>query len=142
MKYSFDKESIELISDILGGHYDVVDNCYSWTINSQLYNSRIVVNLYVNILPNNTNSISVQTPAGYFELHNIDCWDKFFEEEIVFFATNDSHLFSIFISKENGISFYANIDKVFLDTNIDKVDPSLLLAIMQLNIYNKYKAEN
>lgn len=141
MNYCFDEENIKLISNILETESNFLDDCYSWDVKSRLYKSAFAVNLYVNIKPKNTITISIQTAIGYYELHDIKCWNHFSNEEVVFFADSGSYLSCVFISKENGISIYANIEKNILELDINEVDPALLLGIMQLNIYSNYKNE-
>jgi hypothetical protein len=139
MNYSFDKNNIKLISDILGADPDFVDNCYTWNIKSKNYITNCSINLFTNIQMTNTNLISIQTLIGYYELHNVKCWNKFSDNEVAFFSDNGSQISVIFISTEYGVSLYAGMDQNILDKDITEIDPSLLLSAMQLNIYNNYK---
>ena len=139
MNYTFSKEDIELMSNIFQTKPEIIDNGYMWIITPQNYTSKFYFSLYTNIPPHNSNSISIQTACGYYELHNITSWSQFFSDEVVFFVDNDSHLSSVFVSKKYGISFYSNIDKNIFGKDINEIDPVLLLASMQLNIYYNYE---
>ena len=141
MNYYFDKESIKEISKIFNAEAEFEDNCYTWTTKTHDSKTTFFVNLYVNVPPNDTTTISIHTALGTFELHNIICWHKFLEKEIAFYADNDSLLSCIFISSENGICFFSNINKSICEKDITELEPALLLAAMQLNLYSNTKNE-
>ena len=139
MNYSFDAKSIKQISNILAVEAEFVDNCYTWLAKTQDNKATFYVKIYVNIPPDNTTTISIHTVLGTFELHNVVCWQHFLENEIVFYADNDSLLSCIFISVDSGISVFSNINKNIFEKDISEVEPALLLAAMQLNLYNHNK---
>jgi len=141
MNYFFDKESIKQISKVFNAEAEFEDNCYTWTTKTHDLKATFFVKLYVNTSHNNTTTVSIYTALGTFELHNVICWHQFIENEIVFYADNNSVLSCIFISDENGISFFSNIDKSIFDKDIRDVEPALLLAAMQLNLYCNTRKE-
>ncbi|MDR0926976.1 MAG: hypothetical protein LBO69_04335 [Ignavibacteria bacterium] len=137
MKKKFDKQSIDEITEILQSKPEVVDNnSFNWSLKSNSYLPNINVTLFVDLDGDGYGMVSVHTVLGYYELHNVRYWSRFATNEVVFFAEENGHISSLFVSYENGVSFYSNIDKALLNKDISTLDPALLLSIMQLSIFS------
>lgn len=136
MNRNFNSEDMNKISKILQVTPDVVDGCYTWILSSVNNLPRVSVSVFTKIKNSDKILIAVQTALGYLELHNVQGWDEFSSNEIVFFSEENDKLSSLFVSEEGGISLFANTSKNILEQEISEIDPALVLSVMQLSIYN------
>lgn len=136
----FDQEDIKRISEILkvepefvGGSY--ILNLFNKELNQLLFLS---VNNDIDYENNEQSSIiSVQTQYGYFELHNCTNYIIFEPDEVIFINSNDEKVSCLIISKDANCSMFSDIKRAILKTDISELNPSVLLAAMQLSLIEK-----
>ncbi len=139
MNITINLENIRNISTLLEQEPDIIDNCYTWSIENSKYSTPIYFSIYLNVNIENqpTALISIQTVHGYYELHNVTNFTVFPPDELFFSSLNNDKISSLIISKNSGVSLFANISKDILNSEIAELDSSLVLAALQLSIINK-----
>lgn len=133
---NFLKEDIERISEFLGIDAENYENSYSWKISNPSHSNQIfltISNLYNNF-EYIGNIINVQTPQGFFELHNTDNYLIFPPDEVFFISENQNKLSCLIIGKNSTCSLFSNIDINIFNQDIADLPQSILLAAMQLSI--------
>lgn len=137
MNIGFTKENIDEISRIFNSVPEEIQGCYNWMLVSPEKAPKIAVSLYTNINGGENILLSVQTALGCYELHNVKKWTAFSTQEIIFWTEENDKISAISIGCNHEVSFYANISKSILDEDITKIEPELLLSVMQLSLLIK-----
>jgi hypothetical protein len=137
MPFSFSKEDIEQINEILGAQPQEMDSSWSWRLANEQGNLSLVLNIYNEVeLGGETKGslISVQTKHGYFELHNCDSFLVFEPDEIIFVEAKEETVTSLIVGKACTCSLFSNISKEVLNADFDSLDAPVLLSAMQLSL--------
>lgn len=137
----FDLEKIKVIEDILEVKAEITSNSYTWTLKDSNNNTSIYFTIYTNIESQDEiiTLASVQTIYGYYELHNIQYMEVLIPYEVFFFAENNDKISCLSISKNRGLSIFANISKNTFNADISTIDPALLLSTLQLSLFENIK---
>lgn len=134
----FDINKIKIIEDTLNVKSESVADSYTWTIKDSRNNASIYFTLHPNIEYQGkyVTLASIQTIYGYYELHNIQKMEVLSHDEIFFFSETDDKISCLSISKNQGVSIFANISKDIFKTNIETLDSALLLSSLQLSLFD------
>ena len=137
MNTVLESEDIKFIANLFGQDPEVSDNNYSWVIKDPVSSNSIHFSIYKNIIISGESAVlvSVQTNHGYYELHGIKKWSFFPPDEIFFFAEHDNNISSLSISRNKGVSFFANVDKSIMEHDIAELDPALVLSTIQMSLF-------
>ncbi len=137
MSSLLDAGDINFISELFDQKVEIVDKTYSWTLKDSTNNPSIHFSIYTDVDINNKSItiVSVQTNYGYYELHEIKKWSFFPPDEIFFFAEHENILSSLSISKNRGVSFFANVDKSIMTKDILELDSALVLSTIQMSLF-------
>lgn len=137
MSFFFNKQDIKKIEEVLEAQAQEVEDSFSWrltnpktqqTLSFTIFNKvKLGADLLVTL-------ISVQTNHGYFELHNCTNYMIFEPEEVIFINQKDDLLSSLIIGKNCTCSLFSNINRHILNADFNTLDPSVLLAAMQLSL--------
>lgn len=137
MVFKFTNSDISSIENILGNVASYIDNSWTWKLKSSETNQTLVFTIYNSAKISSENEgvlISIQTQFGYFELHDCNAYLIFEPDEIIFINSQKDKLSSLVIGKSATCSLFSNIDRGILNTDFSELDPSVLLAAMQLSI--------
>jgi hypothetical protein len=136
MSFTFDKETIERISSVLGTDAERSGDSWSWKLTDPNNPKPLVCSLYNKVGINNKEMtmLSVQTRHGYYEIHNITNYMIFEPDEVIFISSEGSKISCLILGKEGSCSLYSNIEKDLLNADFADLDPALLLSAMQLSI--------
>jgi len=78
--------------------------------------------------------ISVQTHQGYIELHSVTGFVLIEPDEVMFIAKQADKFSGLVVGKTCTCSQFANVSTALLRADFTTLDPSLLMAAMQLSI--------
>ena len=97
----------------------------------------LAITLSTATLPDGTPSlvVSVQTPAGYVELHGVSHYLCMEPDEVMFLAQHANHqgtVSSMVIGTSCTCSQFANVRRDLLGADLVKLDPALLMATVQI----------
>jgi hypothetical protein len=137
MPFSFSKEDIEQISEILGEKPQQMDASWSWRLANDHGNLSLVLNIYNEVelgAESKGSLISVQTKHGYFELHDCDSFLVFEPDEIIFVESSEKTVTSLIVGKSCTCSLFSNISKDVLNADFASLDAPVLLSAMQLSL--------
>jgi hypothetical protein len=137
MNFQFKKDDIKKIGEILDAEPKSGEHSWVWNIKNLQTGQKLIISLYDKIDFTGGESgalVSVQSVHGYLELHNITQFIVFEPDEIIFIRDDDKHLSSLVVGREATASLYSNINREMLKHDYSELDPSVLLAAMQLAI--------
>mgnify|MGYP000906048418 FL=1 len=132
-------DDIKSIAKLFGQEPEKNGNTYAWNFkgsDDSQHNIYFAIHTGINLLGRTISIVSVQTIYGYYELHNIQRWEILLSDEVFFFTETNDEISCLSISKNNGVSIFANLSKDILSIDITEVDPSLLLSTLQLSIFD------
>ena len=138
---NFHKEDIEKISNFYGINYENYENSYTWKISNQRQTNQIFLTI-ANIddgVAHLGNIVSVQTPQGFFELHNCNNFMTFPPDEIFFISENEGKLSCLIVGRNSTCSLFSNIDLSIFEQDIIDLPQPILLSAMQLSIIRSSK---
>ncbi|HOV91530.1 MAG TPA: hypothetical protein PLC04_00390 [Candidatus Kapabacteria bacterium] len=132
----FNKVDIDKISNFLSTNFEEYAESYTWKIiNSENKNQFFLTISNINENFNNlSNIITIQTPQGFFELHNCNSYLIFPPDEIYFISENQNILSCLIVGRNSTCSLYSNINLDTFNYDISEIPQPLLLAAMQLSI--------
>ncbi|HVK38387.1 MAG TPA: hypothetical protein VNA88_07650 [Candidatus Kapabacteria bacterium] len=93
-----------------------------------------VVVLTLASLADESTVLSAQTVHGYFELHGVQRFVPVEPGEIIFVAETGDRISGLVVGREGTCSLFANVDRRTLSADFASIEPSLLLAAMQLGL--------
>jgi hypothetical protein len=136
MSFTFDKETIDKISSVLGTDPESSGDGWSWTLTDPHNPKPLVCSLYNQVKSGKSSMtmLSVQTRHGYYEIHNITNYLVFEPDEVFFISSENEKISCLILGKEGSCSLYSNIDKNIINADFEDLDPALLLSAMQLSI--------
>ncbi|MFA6569743.1 MAG: hypothetical protein WCT77_00700 [Bacteroidota bacterium] len=137
MSYTFTKEDIKAISNILECEPQEFESSWSWHIENEKAVQPLFLSVHNNVKLSNQSTgplISVQTRYGYFELHDCSSYLLFEPDEVIFVQSCNNKVSSMIVGKSGNCSLYSNIDKNNLNTDFSGLDPVVLLSAMQLSL--------
>lgn len=137
MNFFFNKEDIKKIEEVLEAQAQEVEDSFSWRLTNPKSQQALSFTIFnkVKLGADSLGSlISVQTNHGYFELHNCTNYMIFEPEEVIFINQNEDVLSSLIIGKNCTCSLFSNINRHILNADFNSLDPSVLLAAMQLSL--------
>ncbi len=137
MSFFFNKEDVKKIEEVLEAQAQEVENSFSLRLSNPKTHQALSLTIFNEVKLGGDSVgtlISVQTNHGYFELHNCTNYMIFEPEEVIFINQKDEVLSSLIIGKNCTCSLFSNINKHILNSDFNALDPSVLLAAMQLSL--------
>ncbi|HPI20313.1 MAG TPA: hypothetical protein PKY56_08080 [Candidatus Kapabacteria bacterium] len=137
MSFFFSKEDVKKIEEVLETQAQEVENSFSWRLSNPKSHQALSFTIFNEVQLGGDSLgtlISVQTNHGYFELHNCTNYMIFEPEEVIFINQKNEVLSSLIIGKNCTCSLFSNINKHILNADFNTLDPSVLLAAMQLSL--------
>jgi hypothetical protein len=137
MNFQFQKDDIDKISKTLGAEPKSGAHSWVWNIKNSQTGQKLIISLYdsVDFTGNESGAlVSVQSIHGYLELHDISQFIIFEPDEVIFIRSDEQYLSSLVVGREATASLYSNIKRDLLKHDYSELDPSVLLAAMQLAI--------
>ncbi len=125
-------ETLQAIATVLGAGHEKVGAEAVMTIGQTASTAAIV--LTFTDLGNDTTLLSAQTSYGYFELHNVTRYVPVEPDEVIFVGEEGERISGLVVGKQGTCSLFANVDRAILAGDLGKLEPSLLLAAMQLGL--------
>ena len=126
------KEQIEGLAKLLDAELVTSDSDYVLRIGGGESGPAIV--LSISFLQNSSVTLSAQTSYGYFELHTVSRMVPVEPDEVIFVAEDGQKVSGLVVSKQGACSLFANVERSLLSADLSTVEPSLLLAAMQLGL--------
>ncbi len=123
---------LESISKLLRAHLERVGGETVLSIGAGGATPSIV--LTVTELDNGLALLSAQTVHGYFELHNVQRYVGIETGEVIFVAEEGEKISGLVVGCEGNCSLFANVRRAILSADLAAIEPSLLLAAMQLGL--------
>ena len=90
--------------------------------------------LSISFLQNNSVVLSAQTSYGYFELHNVARMVPVEPDEVIFVAEDGGKISGLVVGRNGACSLFANVERTLISADLSTLEPSLLLAAMQLGL--------
>ncbi len=137
MAYTFSKDDISNISNLLDAEVKDFGNAYSWQLSNAQTQQNMVINLHNDVALGGDvkgSMISVQTQHGYYELHDCSFYIEFEPDEIIFVNADEEYVSCLIVGKQCSCSSFSKIRKEIINADFGKLDPAVLLAAMQLSI--------
>jgi len=78
--------------------------------------------------------VSAQTHQGYVELHDVTAYLCIEPDEVMFIAKRDDRFSSLVVGRTCTCSQFANIRPSLIKADLTSIDPTLLMAAMQLSL--------
>jgi hypothetical protein len=78
--------------------------------------------------------VSAQTPQGYLELHDVTAYLCIEPDEVMFIAKREDRFSSLVVGQAGTCSLFSNIDPSIIKADLTEIDPTLLMAAMQLSL--------
>lgn len=125
-------ESLESISSILGARLERMGADSVLSIGAGGSTPSIV--LTATILQDDSAVLSAQTIHGYFELHNVLRYVPIEPGEVIFVAEEGDRISGLVVGREGNCSLFANVLRSTLSADFATLEPTLLLAAMQLGL--------
>jgi hypothetical protein len=132
-------ETIQTIATVLGARIERSGNDTVLSIGRDQNSPSIV--LTITFLADGAAVLSAQTIHGYFELHNVDRFVPVEPDEVIFVAEEGGRISGLVVGREATCSLFANVDRSTLSADFTQLEPSLLLAAMQLGLVEMEPAE-
>lgn len=92
------------------------------------------------VLEDETVILSAQTVHGYFELHNVVRYVPVEPDEVIFVAEEGDRISGLVVGAGGNCSLFANVHRTTLTADFASLEPSLLLAAMQLGLAENVSA--
>ncbi len=125
---------LEQMASVLDG--TLIGEDHRWAIEQR--SSSGMLEQLITIAPNvptptgNMTLIAVQSRQGFHQLLGCTHWLIIQPDEVVFVARDSQRASCLLVGRQRTCTLYANIPLELLHTPLDTLDPSLLLAVMQL----------
>lgn len=138
MSYIFGETDISKIADTLDVAKPELDgNVYRYQVSDQETGRKITLEIFpeMQIGNRNGNLLAVYTPVGLMQLHF--CTNFITSEElgeVIFFAEAKDKLTGFIISKDAGLTCYANVDKDLLSKDIFKLPGEIVGCAIQMGL--------
>lgn len=94
----------------------------------------------ISALANGSTVLSAQTVHGYFELHNLTRFVPVDPDEVIFVAEEGSRMSGLVVGGTGACSLFANVERSSLSADFATLEPTLLLAAMQLGLAENFAA--
>ena len=78
--------------------------------------------------------VAAQTHQGYLELHDVTAYLCIEPDEVMFIAKRDDRFSSLVVGRTCTCSQFANIRPSLIRADLTTIDPTLLMAAMQLSL--------
>ncbi|MEO5931149.1 MAG: hypothetical protein ABIR47_14550 [Candidatus Kapaibacterium sp.] len=85
--------------------------------------------------------LSAQTVHGYFELHDVTRYVPVEPGEVIFVAEQGEKISGLVVGASGTCSLFSNVDRAIITADFVTLEPSLLLAAMQLGLAENVSAE-
>lgn len=132
---TFSAAHIAAIATVIGPPAESTDTSWFWNIQNKEQNRAMAVS--VNTVHGQAPSqtiISVQTHQGYVELHAVTGFVLIEPDEVMFIAKHADRFSGMVIGRSCTCSQFANVDSSLLRADFSELDPSLLMAAMQMSL--------
>ncbi len=128
-------QDIGIIENVLGPSQALDANSWFWNLRDA---SGRVLALTVSIVEIGTESptvvASAQTHQGYIELHDVTAYLCIEPDEVMFIAKQADRFTSLVVGKTCTCSQFSNIRASLIKADLTELDPTLLMAAMQLSL--------
>ena len=128
----FNRNSVQEIAALLGADIETNGNESILRIGGGEAGPAIV--LSVSFLNDGNVVLSAQTSYGYFELHNVRRYVPVEPDEVIVVAEEGNRVSGLVVGSLGNCSLFANVDRSILSADFREIEPSLLLAAMQLGL--------
>lgn len=128
----FTRNSVQEIAALLGAAVEASGDESILRIAGGTSSPAIV--LSVSFLDDGRGVLSAQTSYGYFELHDVKRFVPVEPDEVIFVAETGERISGLVVGSQGNCSLFANVDRSILSADPRDLDPSLLLAAMQLGL--------
>lgn len=128
----FNRQSVEDIARLLGAKVESGGNESILRIGGVEAGPAIV--LSIAFPENGGGMLSAQTSYGYFELHSVSRYVGVEPDEVIFVGEEGDRISGLVVGRLGNCSLFANVDRSILSSDFSSLDPSLILAAMQLGL--------
>ncbi len=128
----FNKQNVQEVAKLLGATLDTSAEESILRIGGEEAGPAIV--LSISFLADGACVLSAQTSYGYFELHAVKRYVPVEPDEVIFVAEEESRVSGLVVGRMGNCSLFANVDRSILSADLSTLEPSLLLASMQLGL--------
>lgn len=132
------QHDIVTIGGVLGTAEQLGEQTWFWNIRDAATGRvlALTISLGVDLGTGTTNGtlVSAQTHQGYLELHDVTAFLCIEPDEVMFITKRDDAFSSLVVGTSCTCSLYANIRASLLKQDLTEVDPSVLMAAMQLSL--------
>ncbi len=125
-------DHIETIIQILGARREQVGSEILLYVGAGNATPAIVLTL--SSLDDGSTVLSAQTVHGYFELHDIQRFVPVEPDEVIFVAEQAEKISGLVVGREGTCSLFANVSRSILSADLTALEPTLILAAMQLGL--------
>lgn len=140
------KQEIAAIESVLGNASLIDEATWLWSLHDRA--SGRVLAMTISTVPQAINAnveqgamvcvVSVQTNHGNIELHDITGYLCIEPDEVMFLAKHGERFDSLVVGKSCTCSQYANIPSALLGADVMKLNPSLMMAALQLSLAESF----
>jgi hypothetical protein len=128
-------QDISAIEAVLGSAQALDHNSWFWNLRDA---SGRVLALTLSMVDNGTPApslvVSAQTHQGYLELHDVTAYLCIEPDEVMFIAKQADRFSSLVVGKTSTCSQFSNIRASLMKADLTELDPTLLMAAMQLSL--------
>ncbi|MBL7998860.1 MAG: hypothetical protein JNL32_09505 [Candidatus Kapabacteria bacterium] len=135
--YSFSETDVlQIASTLLTEAKSIGDSWYMQCKNTN--NQSLAITLHNNILIDGKETvgtvITAQTQHGYFEIHHCVGFVVVEPDEVIFISHHNDNVSSLVVGSQCTCSLFANINRAIFSSDFATLDPSVLMAAMQLSL--------
>lgn len=131
------QQDIVTITGILGTAEELGGNTWFWNIRDAATGRVLALSVSLDVdLGGDTKGtlVSAQTQQGYLELHDVTAFLCIEPDEVMFITKRDEAFSSLVVGSSCTCSLYSNIRSTLLKQDLTELDPSVLMAAMQLSL--------
>lgn len=136
MTCSLSVHDLERIAAVIGG--TLLKEEHSWIIEQRHHHGRLeqLITIYpqVSTPRGEMTLVTVQSRQGYYQLFGCTDFLIIEPDEVVFVARANDAASCLLIGAERTCTLYAGVPLRLLRQPLDRLDPALLLAVMQLSL--------
>lgn len=126
------QDTVDNIAQILGARRENVGSEILLYVGAGDVTPAIVLTL--SMLESGSVVLSAQTVHGYFELHDVQRFVPVEPGEIIFVAEEGNRVSGLVVGREGTCSLFANVHRAIISADLTALEPSLILAAMQLGL--------
>jgi hypothetical protein len=137
MTLSLTQKDIDVIAAVLGAPTPAGDGSWFWNIHDAATHRvlALTVNTDVDLGEGHKGVlVSAQTHQGYLELHDVTNYLCIEPDEVMFLSKRDDSFSSLVVGRSCTCSLFSNIRASVLRADLTELDPSVLMAAMQLSL--------